>query len=107
MMTPAEKRPTRTQELLRLGDVPADKWPGMVARTITGLVFVLLGIALLVFMWVIFDRTEELSETLLIGGVALFGLGWKTVSGQIVDNAILSLRAPLQVIREFWKGGER
>jgi hypothetical protein len=96
--------PTRTQVRLNLTEVPPEKWHDMAARTILGTVFIALGIGLLVFMWIIFDRTEELSETLLIGGVALFGFGWKTVSGQIVDKQLEQFVRPLKAVVNAFRG---
>jgi uncharacterized membrane protein len=103
--SPPTTMPTATQVRLRLADVPREKWQDMVARTILGLIFILLGIAMLVFMWIIFDRTEQLSEMLLIGGVTIFGFGWKTVSGQLVDRQVEQFVRPLRAVVDVFRRG--
>lgn len=100
----SDKLHTRTQRALKLDEVPEERFAVMFRRTITGTLFLALGVFLLYFMWHAFKETKEASLTLLIGGVASMTLGAHIFSGQILSASIVSLREPLTVVREFWKG---
>jgi hypothetical protein len=100
-MTEPEKKPT-IQMLKQV--VPEDKLAGMKHSVRVGLVFIVLGVFLLLFMVLVFYRTSTLSILLLSLGVAAFTLGGHIASGQLVSGAIQSLKESLKGL-PFIRGG--
>lgn len=79
---------TTTQRALNLHTVPPEKWPQMLQRTITGLLFVGLGLASAFFL--------DWGKWPSIGLVVLGSTVWST---QMVKGALMALLTPYKA----WK----
>ena len=99
------KMQTGMQKALKMENVPHERFGAMVRRTIAGLLFAALGGFLLWVMLLYFRETKSLNLWLFIGGVSCMLLAGVIMSGQIVVGAILSLRAPIQMVKTIWKNG--
>lgn len=98
---------TRAQELLKLEQVPPEKFHRMTARTWTGAISaLLLTIFLLGMAWLHFERSGEPSLWLIGAGVFCGFVTGQIASGQVIGSAVMSLADPLRLVRELFKGKE-
>lgn len=102
-MTAAEKVTTKIQSIVGLEEVPAEKFGGMLLRTVTGVLFIALGGFLLWFMVKVFHATQAMSMPLLIGGAAALVFGAHIASRELVGKSMRSLAEPLQILKGLLK----
>lgn len=100
-----EQLKTGVQRALKMENVPHERFGAMLRRTVAGLLFAALGGFLLWVMLLYFRETKQLNLWLFGGGVSCMLLAGVIMSGQIVVGAILSLRAPIVMIKTLWKNG--
>lgn len=86
-MTPAERQ-TRIQKAVKLHDVPPEKWPRMVQRTVLGLAFITFGAVgaiRLEWPWYV--------------AAGFFLVGSTVWSGQLVTGALKALLEPVRAYK--------
>lgn len=82
---------TKVQEALKLEQVPQEKWPKMVQRTVLGLLFVALGFVGLNKGWSVY----------WVAGLCVFGASvWST---QLVTHTLMALIEPFKAILGAWR----
>lgn len=80
-------------------NIEPERWQAIFMRTVWGAIILLAGVALLVFMYVVFRETKELSLWLLGIGVILVAWGANTASNQILGGGLKSLASPVASVR--------
>jgi hypothetical protein len=84
-----ERGATRVQRAFRMEQVPAEKWPRILFRTIIGAVVALAGVGILYGVVRSYIASPaEMSVWLLLTGVALFGVGTHMISGQMFTGSV-------------------
>lgn len=90
-----EHRPTRLQRAVKMDTVPAEKWPRVVQRTITGTVLIGFGVAgaaLWGFPWYV-----------AAGSVGLGATVWST---QLVTQSLKALLGPFRAYKRAMREDE-
>lgn len=84
-------RATKVQQALKMEQVPPEKWPKMVQRTILGALFIALGVVGLQKGW----------DVHWVIGACVFGASvWST---QLVTHALLALVTPFKAFLGAWR----
>lgn len=80
---------TRLQRAVRMEQVPPEKWPRILFRTVIGAVVALAGVGILYGVVRSYIASPaEMSLWLLLTGVALFGIGTHMISGQMFAGSV-------------------